>query len=290
MKCLGSCSEVLCYILGCELRNRPCEKTTMPTINDACQFLDELAPTRLAEDWDNVGLLVGDRNDSLQKVMTCLTVTPDSAAEAIDRGCQLIVSHHPVLFRATKRITTDATPTRLLWDLIRAGVAIYSPHTGFDSAAGGINQSLCEKLGLKDISPLVPIPDDPDSLGAGRIGTLGETTLREFVELAKKQFGLDGLHIVGDMDQKISKVASACGSGGSFLGKAVARGCDCFVTGESTFHTCLEAESHGVSLVLLGHYASERFAVEMLAKKIDEKFPDLEVWASEKEADPLQWV
>ena len=144
----------------------------MPNINDICRFLDEFAPTRLAEEWDNVGLLVGDRKSNVAKIMTCLTVTPDSAAEAIERGCHLIVSHHPVLFRATKRITSDTISSRLLLELIRAGTAVYSPHTGFDSAAGGINQSLCEKLSLQNIQPLVPIIDDPDSLGAGRVGKL----------------------------------------------------------------------------------------------------------------------
>lgn len=263
----------------------------MISINDICQFLEEFAPTRLAEDWDNVGLLVGDREASAEKIMACLTVTPDSAAEAIERGCDLIVSHHPVMFRPTNRITTDSTPTRLLWDLIRAGVAIYSPHTSFDSAAGGINQSLCDKLGLKEIKPLVPIVDDPDALGAGRVGKLGKPTmLSDFVSTIKTQFGLDGLHIVGNMDQEISKVASACGSGGSFLSAAAKQSVDCFVTGETTFHTCLEAESQNVALVLLGHYTSERFAVEMLADKIREKFSSLDVWPSAKESDPLKWV
>lgn len=263
----------------------------MPTINDICQFLDEFAPTRLAEDWDNVGLLVGDRASKAEKIMTCLTVTPDSAAEAIDRGVDLIVSHHPVLFRATKRITTDTTPSRLLWDLIRAGVSIYSPHTGFDSAAEGINQSLCEKIGLEKIEPLTPIVDEPESLGAGRIGqTKAPVSLADFTASLKELFGLSGVHVVGDMKKKISKVATACGSGGSFLDKAVKKSCDCFVTGEATFHTCLEAESQGINLVLLGHYASERFAVEMLAGKIEQRFSDLEVWPSKKESDPLAWV
>lgn len=265
----------------------------MPTINDICQFLDEFAPTQLAEDWDNVGLLVGDRASAVEKIMTCLTVTPGSAAEAIDRGVGLIVSHHPVLFRATKRITTDTTSSRLLWDLIRAGISIYSPHTGFDSAAEGINQSLCEKIGLENIEPLVPTvdPDAPIGLGAGRTGqTESPVSFADFVANVKKQFGLPGVHVVGDMQKQISKVASACGSGGSFLDKAVKKSCDCFVTGEATFHTCLEAESQGINLLLLGHYSSERFAVEMLAEKIQQCFSDLDVWASEKESDPLAWV
>ena len=145
----------------------------MPTINDVCKFLDSFAPTRLAEEWDNVGLLVGDQARSAEKIMTCLTVTPESAAEAIEQGVDLIVSHHPLPFRPMKRITTDQVPSKMVWDLIRAGVSIYSPHTGFDSATEGINQMLAERMSLENTRPLVPIADDPDALGAGRIGDGG---------------------------------------------------------------------------------------------------------------------
>ena len=104
----------------------------MTKIQQVCEYLDQFAPTRLAEEWDNVGLLTGDRAAECQKIMTCLTVTPDSAAEAIEQGASLIVSHHPLPFRPLKRLTTDSTPSRLVWELARANVAIYSPHTGFD--------------------------------------------------------------------------------------------------------------------------------------------------------------
>ena len=189
-----------------------------------------------------------------------------------------------------KRVTTDNVPAKLLWDLIRSGVSIYSPHTGFDSAKEGINQALASRIGLSDAEPLVPIIDDPDSLGAGRFGTVQDQTLRDFVTLIKQQFGLNGLHVVGDLTRPVSRVAVACGSGGSFLDQARLAGCDTFVTGEANFHTCLEASARRIALVLLGHYASERFAVESLARRLDQRFPDLEIWASEEESDPLIWI
>ena len=270
--------------------HRPVWRIFVTPIQDICNFLDQYAPTRLAEDWDNVGLLAGDPAEPAAKIMTCLTVTPASAAEAIERGASMIVSHHPLPFRATKRLTTDAIPTRMLWQLIRAGVAIYSPHTGFDSASSGINNMLAERLSLTDVKPLKPFPDDPDGLGAGRVGRLESGTLAELVETCKQQFGLSGLHLVGSLTNNVRKVAIACGSGGSFLAQARFIKCDTFVTGEATFHTSLEAESSGINLVLLGHYSSERFAVEVMAEKIQEAFSGVEVWASEKESDPLQWV
>src|SRR5687767_10653987 len=126
----------------------------MLTVADLCAFLDSLAPPELAAEWDNVGLLVGDRAQRVERLMTCLTLTPQAAAEAIRDRVDLIVSHHPLPFHPLKRITADEPSGRLLLDLIRAGIAIHSPHTAFDSAAGGINQQLAESLGLLTIEPL----------------------------------------------------------------------------------------------------------------------------------------
>ena len=132
--------------------------------------MDQFAPTRLAEDWDNVGLLVGDRHAPVRRVMTCLTVTPESVLEAIDEKADLIVTHHPLPFRPIKKLTTDSVSARMIWQLARAGISIYSPHTGFDSAQQGINFSLATRLGLQSIQPLNQLPDDPDGLGTGRVG------------------------------------------------------------------------------------------------------------------------
>ncbi len=170
----------------------------MPTVANILDFLDRVNPLSLAADWDNVGLLLGERGAAVTHVMTCLTVTPESAAEAVETGAQLIVTHHPILFRAVKRLT-DATPEgRMLLSLIRAGVAVYSPHTAFDNAAGGINESLARRLGLTSLTPLrrrddarsckvvVFVPDKDlatvsDALfaaGAGNIGQYRECSFR----------------------------------------------------------------------------------------------------------------
>src|SRR6185295_17432474 len=114
------------------------------------------APAALAAEWDNVGLLVGDRAQKVERIMTCLTITPAAASEAIREQADLIVSHHPLPFKPLKRLTADQPTGRILLDLIRAGISIYSPHTAFDSAAAGINQQLAEALGLKNIQPLEP--------------------------------------------------------------------------------------------------------------------------------------
>ena len=263
----------------------------MRTVDEIRQFLDLLAPPRLAEDWDNVGLLVGRREREVTRVMTCLTITPASAAEAVMHDVQLIVTHHPLPFRPLKRLTTDSLPGRLLLTLIESQIAVISPHTAFDSAMRGINQRLAEGLGVSAPAPLEPLDDDPDALGAGRFGDLpADATLDEVGDLLKQLLKIEGLHRVGKADQTVKRVAVACGSAGQFLGAARRKGCDLLVTGETTFHTCLEAEAEEVGLLLPGHYASERFAVEALADEIAGQFDDLEVWASKREDDPLVWV
>src|SRR5207249_3363905 len=108
----------------------------------------------LAAEWDNVGLLFGDGAADVRRVMTCLTVTPLVVAEAIAEKTDLIVTHHPILFRGTKRLSTATTEGRLLWPLARAGIAVYSPHTAFDNTVGGINDLLANRLGLTDVVPL----------------------------------------------------------------------------------------------------------------------------------------
>ncbi len=262
----------------------------MLTIDQVVAFLDQFAPPQLAESWDNVGLLVGDRARPARRLMTCLTLTPATVAEAIERDADLVVSHHPLPFRPVARVTTDTTVGRLLWDLIGAHIAVYSPHTAFDSAPTGINQRLAAGLGLTEIGPLVRPPAGAfdASLGAGRCGVLGPpVSLRDLVDRVKRLLAVPVVRVVGDDARPIARVALACGSGGSFLDAARDARCDCLVTGETSFHTCLEAEATGLALLLTGHFASERFAVEHLADDLQTRFEEIDVWASERERDPL---
>jgi dinuclear metal center YbgI/SA1388 family protein len=259
-------------------------------VADLCEFLEAFAPPRLAADWDNVGLLVGDRLANAERVLTCLTITPAVAAEAIRERADLVVTHHPLPFRPLQRLTTDEPTGRLLLDLIRAGVAIYSPHTAFDSAAAGINQQLATAIGLVDIAPLQPLASEPQ-MGVGRQGRLAQShTLGQIVARLKQHLEVGGLHAVGDLLRPIERVAVACGSAGELLDAAIRAECQLFVTGEARLHTAYDAAARGASLILIGHYASERFGIENLAAVIARQFPKLTVWPSREERDPLIWV
>jgi dinuclear metal center YbgI/SA1388 family protein len=257
----------------------------MPTVAAIAAFLEQLAPFRLAEDWDNVGLLVGHRDRNVAKLMTCLTVTPASAAEAIEAAAELIVTHHPIPFAATKRLTADTTVGRMLLDLIAAGIAVFSAHTAFDSAGEGINQQLAAGLQLRGIAPLVP---HAEGQGTGRWGWLADPLpLGQLAERLKQFLAIERLQMVGDPKQTVRTVAVACGAAGELLDAARQNDCDAMVVGEARFHTCLEAEALGIGLLLPGHFASERFAVECLADVLSQQFPDVRVWPSRREKDPI---
>lgn len=257
----------------------------MTTIADAVRLLEEIAPLALAEEWDNVGLLVGDPAARLGRAMTCLTLTPDVADEAIEQGVDLIVTHHPLPFRPVQRITTESILGDTLWRLIRAGVAVYSAHTAFDSAVQGINQQWGEGLGLKD-----PVPFSPSEEAEGGVGRVGEFQAADFQELiagVKRVAKIDSVRVVAPSVRTPKRVAIACGSGGSLMEMAISAGADAFITGEMTFHDCLAARSQGIGVVLTGHFASERFAMETLARRLAESLPGVEIGASEAETDPL---
>jgi dinuclear metal center YbgI/SA1388 family protein len=148
-------SSIFCFYI--QKHNDP-NRRIVPTVADVITFLERFAPLDLAEEWDNVGLLAGDRLRETNVVLTCLTLTPDVAREAIERQAGLIVTHHPLLFRPVKRLTADDAEGRMLLALIAAGVAVYSPHTAYDSAPDGINEQLARLLGLTDVEPLRALP------------------------------------------------------------------------------------------------------------------------------------
>lgn len=264
-------------------------------LDEVCRILSQIAPLRLAESWDNVGLLVGDRRRQVGRILTCLTITPNVVDEAIESKADLIVAHHPLPFKALQRITADSIPGGMLLRLIENGIGIYSAHTAFDSAKGGINQMWAERLNLTQIQPLQPIESsssgsagDTSEEGAGRLGIADEAhCLGDLARVAAQSVNATAPRLVGDPKQPVKKIAFACGSGGSFLSAAKRRGCDALITGEATFHTCLEAESFGIGLVLLGHYWSERFAMEQMAEQLSAELADVEVWGSRQERDPL---
>ena len=267
------------------------------TLETVVQFLESRYPLSLAESWDNVGLLVGDRTMPMERVMTCLTVTPEICREAVEQKADLIVTHHPFPFHAVRQITTATSDGAMLLQLIRAGVAVYSAHTAFDSAQEGINRQIATKLELHEVTTLYPpheLAIDENEIGTGRVGSLSQAVrLIELVEKVAAMFRLEVLPYVGEPDTLVQRVAIGCGAAGDFLEQVKMQHADVFFVGEMRFHQYLEALANGIALILPGHYASERFAVEQMADVIAGHFRTsgqmLTVWASRDERDPLRF-
>lgn len=267
----------------------------MINVAEIQDYLANLAPPDLAESWDNVGLLTGDPAQKVDQILTCLTLTPDVAAEAISAGADLIISHHPILFRPVQQITSTSVEGKMLLDLIQAKTAVYSPHTSYDSAERGINWQLANLLGLEEIGVLRPLASQTEQRGdvergAGRFGTLpAEFTLPQLNQLIKQALKISSLQFVGESDLRIRRIGIACGAAAEFLKDAHRHECQVLLTGEARFHACLEARALGMGLILPGHYATERPAMEQMAHVLQQQFPKLKIGASQQETDPLQW-
>jgi dinuclear metal center YbgI/SA1388 family protein len=334
---------------------------------------------------------LGDPAAAVTRAMTCLTITPDVVEEAVREQVNLIVSHHPVLFRAAKKLTVNTADGKVILPLMRANVAVYSPHTAFDNCPGGINDILCRRLNVLNPVPLrsreaarqfklvVFVPDTdlgkvsdaifaagagvigqynecsyrlagtgtffgsattnptvgqkgrreevaewrlevvvPERLlaavvnamrkahsyeepafdvyplkpgnsgGEGRIGELAApATLGALANQIKRDLGASTVQVVGNLDRMVRRIAIVCGAAGDFLSDSIYANADVFLTGELRFHDALSARGAGIGVILPGHYATERPAVEELSALLAGNWPGLAIWPSRMERDPL---
>lgn len=225
-----------------------------PTVGDLLDRLDGLAPFRWAEDWDNVGLLVGERGSEVRGVLVALDLRDHVIDEAERTGCNVIVTHHPVVFPSIAKVTDADVAGRLILRAARGDIAVVAAHTNLDAAAGGLNDIMAALLGMTDVRPLQEA--EPGSeVGLGRIGAV-DGTLGELAVRAAEMFGADAVTgVVGDPDREVVTAAVCTGSGGSFIDTARAAGADVYVTGDLKYH---DADRAGdMALVCAAHGAVE---------------------------------
>jgi len=259
----------------------------MATLAAVFAELERIAPLRLAADWDSVGLLVGPPRPAIDRVLTCLSLTPPVAAEAVRERADLVVTHHPLPFRPVERITADSGTGRVLLELIRGGCGVWSSHTAWDSAVGGINDQLAAVLDLTDAEPIEPDAELPRA-GFGRMGMAATgLSVAALGRIAAERLGATAVQVVGDQRRPAGRVGIVCGSGGDGIAQVRGRGCDTLFTGELRLHQALEAEAAGLAVVAVGHHVSERFAMEVLAERLAAALPGLVSWASRDERDPF---
>ena len=226
------------------------KKCTVQAVADA---VNRLAPRRLAEEWDNPGLLVGNPSAEVNKIFVCLDVLDENISQAIELDAQIIVAHHPIIFRAIKNVRFDLPLGKKLERLIKNDVAVFAAHTNLDSAAGGVNDVLARKIGLVDVKMF-----DDEEISMGRLGML-ETpmTADAFARHVKKSLNADNVRLICAGDFLISKVGVCGGAGAEFIQKAKFFGAQAFVTGDVKYHDAQAAVENKIHVVDAGHFATE---------------------------------
>lgn len=255
----------------------------MTTVREIESFLYGWAPRELAESWDNVGLLVGDPEAAVERVLVALDITPQVAEEALERGCQLIVAHHPVMncaWHPVQTVRADDRQGRTLTALLRGGVAAICMHTNLDAAEGGVNDQLAWALGLTDTIPL-------NEQKIGRIGTLScEKPLEQFLHDVVKSLGCRGLRYRGG-GRPVHRVAVGGGACGEYIPQALAQGCDTFVTSDLRYNDFLDTQ--GLNLIDAGHFPTEDVVCAEVVRRLQKAFPDIRVSKSAVHHDAVQY-
>jgi len=251
----------------------------MASVRDIYRYLDGRAPFRLQMDFDNAGFLVGRGERQVTRVLVALDITEEVAAEAVQLGAELIVSHHPVIFHPARRITDEDPTGRKLLSLLEHGVAAICAHTNLDAAEGGVNDALARQLGIQEIGQLHQ--DGVDELGRpygiGRVGKLAEAMAPgAFAAYVKERLGAGSVRFV-DTGRTVHKVAVGGGACAGMLEDALAQDCDAFVTADVKYDGYLEAKALGICLVDAGHFPTENVVCPVLAHWLREGFPELEV-------------
>ena len=255
----------------------------MTTVADILNFMETLAPASLKMDWDNVGLLCGSKSASVTKILVALDPFEHVCNEAAAWGAELIVTHHPIIFRPLPNVTDETSIGRGLMTLCRHGINAINAHTNLDCADGGVNDVLAQTLGLRNIEV---IPGGIPNLL--RMGDVAEQPLADFLSVVKNALGCDGLRYV-DGGKPVKKVAVGGGSCADGMLDALAAGCDTFVTADVKYNQFWDARDLGLNLIDAGHFATENPVVAVLAAKLAARFPEIEVKISETHRDCMMF-
>lgn len=235
----------------------------VPTVADVAALLDEVFPPALAEEWDRVGLVVGEPSAPVRHVLFVVDCVAATVDQAVAAGADLIVAHHPLLLRGVSSVAATTAKGRAVHRLIRNDIALYVAHTNADRANPGVSDALARRLGLADLRPLRPVPGPGgDGRGAGRIGRLaGPTTLAAFAAHAARVLPATtgGVRAAGDPDRLVTTVAVCGGAGDSYLRDAHAAGVDAYLTADLRHHPAIEhLADGGPALLDAAHWATER--------------------------------
>ena len=233
-----------------------------PTVKDIYNFIDSIAPFSAQCEWDNSGMIVGENNKTVNKIAVVLDITPEAINSAAEMNADLIISHHPVIFKAVKQFT-DNDPAFLLAKL---GIAAICAHTSLDIAKGGVNDALAEALGFENAYPLT----ESGETAMVRVAEINEISADALAKLCAEKLST-GVRLA-DCGNKISKVAFCGGAGADFIEEVKNAGCDAYITGDVSHHGFLDTKAIGLTLIAAGHFETENPVVAVIAQKLRENF------------------
>ena len=259
-------------------------------IKEVLSALERFAPLPLQESWDNAGLQVGLTETEVSGALLCLDVTEKIVEEAIQKGCNLIVSHHPLLFRGLKTISDLTDVQRTVMKTIKNGICVISMHTNMDNAKGGVNFKIAEKLGLHDVRFFASKTVEGVEVGSGVIGTLsGAMAADDFVVAVKKAFDVECAMCNELLRRPVQKVAICGGAGDFLLDEALKAGADAFITGEMHYHQYFGYEQR-IQICVSGHYQSEQFTSEIFREIIERECPGIRTEIAEISTNPILYL
>ena len=242
-------------------------------VKEIINAIEEFAPLSIQEGWDNSGLCVGSPEDEVTSVLLGLDCTPELVDEAVACGADMIVTHHPLIFKGVKRISPEDQTGEAIIKAVRAGISIYAAHTSADKVLAGVSGAMAARLGLEDVRIL---EEDGEGTGLGVVGDLAEPlTAMEAVALVKDRFSLKSLRTSRPVEGKITRVAMCGGSGGSLIGAARKAGADLYLSGDISYHNFFT--ENGFMIMDIGHYESEIEIVDILFSLIKKNFPTFAV-------------
>lgn len=256
------------------------------TVADIATAIEDFAPKRLQESYDNAGLQVGDPHMAVTAVLLCLDITEEILDEAIARQCNMVVTHHPLIFRGLKELTGRTAIERIAMKAIRNDIAIYSAHTNLDSAWDGVSHEMAHRLGVRDIRVLES-KEGEENAGLGVVGSLKPTPKLEFLRRVKETFGVKALKYSIQSPQIVVKRVALCGgAGASLIPNAIKAGADVIITGDVKYH---DFTSYGLDILIadIGHYESELCAADIFSRVIRERYPDVVMYFSEADTNPI---
>ncbi len=264
-------------------------------IREITEAIECYAPLRLQEEWDNAGIQVGDPEADITGVLLCTDATEAVVAEAVSRGFNLVIAHHPLIFRGLKKIMGRTPVERTVAMAIKHDITIYSAHTNMDSAWQGVSFRMADKIGMTGLQFLDGNQVDPygengsTTAGCGVIGDIAPTPAIDVIKRVKEAFEVGAVRYCGDTTRMVTRVALCGGAGGFLLDKAVELGAQLYVTADMRYHDFLDNHQR-IVVADIGHYESEHFTKEIFLEIIQKKNPTFAVDFAKNEANQVKYL